>query len=129
MTVKKIYRVALMVFWLSIPAASHMEKIVFLARRYDKELICGKEESYRDRKNIERYYDAYQKEASLIGFWSWLMVLLWSAMLALSLFVIWKGVGMPFRLEFVTAAACVIMLLVTAVPVLLFGKRWPPRPF
>src|SRR5258708_28629427 len=39
----------------------------------------------------------------------------WSAMLALSLFVIWKGVGMPFRLEFVTAAACVIMLLVTAV--------------
>jgi amino acid transporter len=129
MTLKTIYMIGLVVFVISIPAASQMDRIVFLARGYDKELIWGREESYRDQKKVARYYDAYQKETAVIVFCSWLIILLWSAMLAFSLFVIWKGVGIPFRLEFVTAAACVILLLVTAVPVLLFGKRWPPRPF
>lgn len=129
MNLKSYYLVSLLLFYLSVPLYFNVEKIIFLARGYDRALVFEKKDTYSDEKMIEKYYAAYRREAFLIVFCARLVLVIWAATLVFSIVVIRKGVAIPFKLDIVTAVVSSILLMVTAVPFLIFGKSWPPRPF
>jgi hypothetical protein len=108
---------------------SSVDKITFLARGYDKELVFEKKDTYANREMAEKYYAAFKKESRSIMFWSRLIALAWVAMLVFSIVVIVKRVSIPFRLQFIATAVCVILLAVTVLPVLIYGRSWPGRSF
>jgi hypothetical protein len=124
-----MYVIVLVVFYLSIPAAFAVEKLIFLARGYDRALVFEKQDTYAGGEMIEKYYDAFRKESRLIAFCSWVILALWTAMLISSIIVIRMGVAIPFKLDIITVAVSSLLLLLTVGPILIFGKGWPPRPF
>jgi hypothetical protein len=104
MNLKALYIIGVVVFFVSIPVMSSLEKIIFLARGYDKELVFEKKDTYASKEMVEKYYAAFKKESRSIMFWSRLIALLWAAMLAFSIVVIVKRVAIPFKLQYITAA-------------------------
>jgi hypothetical protein len=121
--------IALVVFCMSVPVMSSVDKIIFFARGYDRELVLEKDDTYSKRGMAEKYYDAFRKESRSIMFWTRLIAWFWFAMLVFSIIVIIDRVSIPFKLQYIAAAACLILLVVTILPVLIFGRSWPGRPF
>lgn len=58
-----------------------------------------------------------------------LMGVVWVVTFLLSLVVLKRRVAIPWRLNLVTMVASTLVLLVTVLPILIFGRGWPPRPF
>jgi len=126
---KMLYVVGLVVFYTSIPIAFNIEKVIFLVSGYDKRLVFDTRDTYDDQKMIEKYYDAYKKASPAIVFCSRFILLIWIAMLIFSIVVIKKGITIPFKLDIITAIISLLLVVIIVVPILIFGKGWPPRPF
>ncbi len=129
MNIRNFYIVAIVFFYISIPVAFSIDKVIFFVKGHDKELIFEKKNTYNDPNKVKQYYDAYKKASGLIVLSSRLILLLWIAILIFSFVMIKKGVSVPFKLEIITSSVSSILVLITVVPILIFGKGWPPRFF
>lgn len=104
MSLKMLYIAVMALFYATLPLAyeANFEKLANLLRPDDREFVtlCAR-----------------------------LMVAVWVLTFVLSIVVLKRRVAIPFRLAIVTLIASALLLSVTVLPILLFGRGWPPRPF
>jgi uncharacterized membrane protein YdbT with pleckstrin-like domain len=127
--VKTLYVLAAILFYLSIPVAGNVAKLVFLARGYDRELIFKEENKHPSEEMIEKHYAAFEKEGPLIAYITRAIIGFWILTFIFSIVLIRKGISLPLKFEIVTAVASGGLIVVVVGPMLIFGKGWPPRPF
>ena len=126
---KTVYIVLTILFYASIPVISNVPKIVFLARGHDWDLVSEKKYVMDSDERNQRYYAAYKKELPIIVFVSRFIVAMWFSVFVFSLVLLKNGVHFPFRLEAVNAGVSFLLILAVVVPIIIFGRGWPPRPF
>lgn len=126
--IKVAYIVLVVLFYVSIPIMPNLTEIIFWARGYDRELVFASKDAQQDEERNARYYDAYKKEAPLIVFVARSIIAIWILTLIFSVIVFRKGIPFPFRLEIITGVISFLLILVVVLPIIIFGRGWPPRP-
>lgn len=126
--IKAAYVVLVVLFYVSIPVMPNLTEIIFWARGYDRELVFENKDAQHDEERNARYYAAYKKEAPLIVFVARSIVAIWILTLVFSVTVFRKGISFPFRLEIITGVISFLLILAVVLPIIIFGRGWPPRP-
>jgi hypothetical protein len=126
---KALYLVAAAVFYISVPVAPIIDRVVFMVRGYDTGIVFMRRDGSADGETIARFYDARRSEARIIATSAWCIVAFWGIVFFWSLYMMRKGVVLPLRLEMVTAVLSALILVITLGPMVVFGRGWPPRAF
>jgi len=104
MSLKALYIALGVLFYATLPLAyeAHFEKLASALRPDDPELAT---------------------------LFARVMGAVWVVTFLASVVVLKRRVALPFRLGIVTLVLSALLLSVTLLPILLFGRGWPPRPF
>lgn len=126
MTLRNLYLVVVIGFYVSVFVVFFAGQIGLLLRGHNINLAFASTDVLRSNPTLQAmYYEAYRDSSETIKMLVKSGFAVWGCALAFSLHAIIRHVELPFKLGIVTAVVAGFLTLFIAIPVVVFGDKFP----